>query len=249
MSWRRGRQDPGGPRQAAPAGQPLLAQATAIVVLAASTGVTVALGALFFHQHHPSGLDVAIDGHIKSVLGSHPRFVLDVVNLGQHAPVAIATIALTVACLAARRWRGALLAAVTTPAAAVLTDHLLKQLSGRTYGIGSLTYPSGHATVSFTLAAVVALLLLGPQRPRIPAAPRVLAVLAVYAVCAAQAVCLVAINFHYFTDTIGGAGTGTAVVMAAALVLDFPGRRHRAVPAQHPEPEPASQVPGPRDRA
>jgi membrane-associated phospholipid phosphatase len=41
----------------------------------------------------------------------------------------------------------------------------------------------------------------------------------VLAACAV-AVALVGLGHHYFTDTVGGAAVGTAVVLATALVLD-----------------------------
>src|SRR5450432_1536457 len=118
MGRRRWRQDPGGPQLAAPAGLPLLpllARRTAAAWLVACVTVTTALGALFFHQDHPSALDNVVDSRIQSALGRHQNLIDRLVNLGRPAPVAIMTVVLAVACLATRRVRGALLATIATP--------------------------------------------------------------------------------------------------------------------------------------
>ena len=36
---------------------------------------------------------------------------------------------------------------------------------------------------------------------------------------------MIALGFHYFTDTIAGAAVGAGTVVATALVLDLPGPR------------------------
>jgi membrane-associated phospholipid phosphatase len=72
----------------------------------------------------------------------------------------------------------------------------------------------------FVLAGCFALLLAGPQWPRIPPRLRRALALIAFAVASTVAVCLVAVGFHYFTDTIGGAAVATATVLATALTLD-----------------------------
>src|SRR5262249_61451285 len=63
------------------------------------------------------------------------------------------------ACVATRRVTGAVLAAVSTPAASVATEKVLKPLAGHLYLYS--TYPSGHTTASFALIATTAVLLAG----------------------------------------------------------------------------------------
>ena len=70
--------------------------------------VTAILGALFAHQARGSGLDTAIDTRIQVGIGGHQALLRGVARLGS-APVVIAVAgALVLACLATRRWRGAL---------------------------------------------------------------------------------------------------------------------------------------------
>jgi undecaprenyl-diphosphatase len=142
--------------------------------------------------------------------------------------------AAVLACLAARRYRGALLFAVAVPLASGLTEGVLKPLVGRTLG-GGLSYPSGHLTVVSAMAVAGLVLLFGPARPPLPATLRWLLTVVIALVVAAVAVCLIAVHFHYFTDTIGGAAVGAGTVMLTALVLDrLAGRLSRPVWAARP---------------
>jgi membrane-associated phospholipid phosphatase len=246
---RTGRQDPGGPPLApAPLRAPLLARRArvpAAAVLVACVALTVLLGLLFYHQHQPDALDAAVDDWIGSALSSSAASAVlhVVVVLGEPAWVAAMTVVLLAACLVTRRLRGALLAAISVPVAGGLSDLVIKPFVGRIYGLSSLTFPSGHATGVFTVAAVVAVLLLGPQYPRVPARLRTWLVLASYAACAAVSVTLVALDFHYFTDPVAGAATGTAVVLATAFVLDLPLLR-RLVPGWLKRSPPPSRAAG-----
>jgi undecaprenyl-diphosphatase len=126
---------------------------------------------------------------------------------------------LVAACLVTRRWRGAVLAAVAVPAAAGLAELVLKPLVGRTL-LGALSFPSGTEARVFAVAAVFAVLMADPVRPRIPAAVRLAAAVAVLLAAVAVGVAMVALNQHYFTDTLGGAAVGTAAALATALILD-----------------------------
>jgi membrane-associated phospholipid phosphatase len=102
-----------------------------------------------------------------------------------------------------RRWRLAVLA-VLTPAVAVAAVRLLKPLFGRQRG-GALAYPSGHVTVMVTVLGVVLLV----------AGMRVWTLIAA-AVYALLGIVGQAMTYHYFTDTVGAALLGTALVCAAA---------------------------------
>jgi len=105
------------------------------------------------------------------------------------------------------------------PVAIVTTEYLLKPLFGRKLGFG-LSFPSGHETVVSTMAFGAILVLTGPARPALPAALRWLLAAVAAAAIIALAPALVAIDYHYFTDTIGGAGIGLGTVLATALTLD-----------------------------
>lgn len=180
--------------------------------------VTAVLAVVFFHQSRADWLDAAVDGRIQSALGSHPSLTAWR-WFGDKVLVTMMTGALVVACLVTRRWRGAVLAGVAVLASGAITEFAIKPLIGRTL-YGGLSFPSGHATSTFALAAICAVLLAGPSRPGLPAALRLLLALAAATVAAAASAAMVARGSHYFTDIIGGAAVGTATVLLTALVLD-----------------------------
>ena len=205
-----------------PAARPLLSPAArrpALVALAACVAITAFFGLLFAHHAQPSWLDSAIDSRIRAGLGGHRVLLGRVARLGTPVPMAMMTTALVLACLATRRWRGALLVAIAVPAAEVITEYLLKPLVGRTLG-GNLVFPSGHTTGVFTLAAVATVLLTGPLRPPLPRAVRWSLVVAACVVASATATAMIALGYHYFTDTVGGAAVAIGTVLATALTLD-----------------------------
>jgi membrane-associated phospholipid phosphatase len=196
----------------------------AAVLLAACTVVTALLGIAFAGQRQPSRLDAAVDPALQSSIG-HVIVLLNVSDvLGTLIPVSLMTLALIVACLATRRWSGALLALIATPAASALTELVLKPLVDRTIR-GYLTYPSGHATSMFALAGTCAVLLIDPAWPRVRTAVRLLLTALVLLLATTVALAMVARSSHYFTDVVAGAAIGIGMVLACALALDFLGRR------------------------
>jgi membrane-associated phospholipid phosphatase len=203
------------------AGRPLLhpaARPAAAAVIIACVIVTAVLGIALAGHTQPGRADRWIDGHLEARvsgdgLAAHSAY------LGNPNWVAVICAAAVLACVLGRRFRAALLVIIAVPAAVVLTDHILKPLIDRTF-YGNLTYPSGHTTAVTTMAVAAAVVLTGPARPPLPAAVRWLLAAAVLAVIPVVAVGLVVIHFHYFTDTIGGAGVGTAVALGTALGLD-----------------------------
>lgn len=230
MSRRKLRQPPEALRPAVPGLLlPAAVRPLAGVLLAGCVAVTVFLGVRFTHQSHPGWLDGAVDARLQAILGNHRAVLIQIVRLGDPIPVTELVAALVLACAAARRWRGAVLLVIAVPAAAALTELLLKPLIDRTLG-GGLSFPSGHATGIFALAAAIAVLLI--DRPLMPAALRVLLALGAYGVAVAVAVALVSLGLHYFTDTVGGAAVGTGVVLTTAFILDRlgPWQQRRPVP-------------------
>jgi membrane-associated phospholipid phosphatase len=208
-----------GPRPLVPAAiRPLAA-----VIMVVCVAVTALLAALVAGQARAGPVDSWVDARIRSGLGGQWRGLEDLAGIGDMLPVAVMTSVLVLACLVTRRWRGAVLAAVAVPAAAGVAELVLKPLVGRTL-TGSLSFPSGTEARVFAVAAVFAVLMADPVRPRIPAVVRLTLAVAVLLTAVAVAVALVGLDQHYFTDTVGGAAVGTAVALATALVLD------RAVP-------------------
>src|SRR5215472_3225313 len=208
------------PQRRAP--RPLLppsARRPAALILAICVLVTAFLGALFAHQTQPGWLDAAIDTRLGHSVFAHWALLRRASIFGSPHPMAVMTAALVLACLATRRWRGALLALIAVPAAEVVTEYLLKPLVGRVLN-GNLVYPSGHTTGVFVLATVVAVLLTGPLRPPVPRMVRLVLVVAAYLIASATATAMIAMGFHYFTDTAGGAAVAIGTVLATALTID-----------------------------
>jgi membrane-associated phospholipid phosphatase len=223
------------------AGRPLLYPAArrpaAALVIVAVVG-TAALGLLLAGHSGSGRVDGWADGQLDARLGRFPHLT-DFIYLGDSLWVVVIVAAMVVACLLTRRFRGALLVAIAVPVAGGLTDHILKPLVGRTSN-GALTYPSGHTAAVTTMAVAAVLVLTGPSRPPLPAALRWLLSAALLALIPCVAVALVIAQYHYFTDTIGGAGVGIAVALGTALGLDAAAAR-RGAPAAPAEPDPAGR--------
>ena len=190
----------------------------AAAMLAACVAVTTVLAVLFVGRGKPGWLDSVLDPRFQALQAWFPAVVNWLPHLGTLKPVALMILALVLACVATRRWSGAILAAVAVPAAIGLAEYVLKPSIGQAIG---QSYPSGHATSMFALAAVCAVLLLDPPCRRVPGVVRLLLVFIALLLAAAVAAAMVAIGAHYVTDALAGAAVGTGVVMACALSLDL----------------------------
>jgi membrane-associated phospholipid phosphatase len=111
-----------------------------------------------------------------------------------------------IVALSQRRWRLAVVTALS-PTIAIALVQLLKPLFDRRSD-GALAYPSGHTTTMVVVLGIFALV----------------ARCALWSVLVAVSFCLLGmigqgVTYHYFTDTIGGVLLGTAIVCVAALTL------------------------------
>ena len=204
-----------------PAARPLLSDAArlpAVAVVAACVLTTALLGASLGHGAHTDRVDTAVDAGVKASLAGHHRLLLVLAWLGDLPAIIAMTAILILACLLWRRYRGAVLLAISIPAAAVITERLIKPLVGRT-ALGFLSFPSGHATGTFALATAIAVLLAGAAG--VPRVVRLAVVVTAFAIASAVAAAMIALGFHYFTDAVAGAAVGTGTVLATALVLDL----------------------------
>jgi membrane-associated phospholipid phosphatase len=190
----------------------------AAALLAVCLTAMAVTGVRSAHYRLPDWLDATFDPRIQAQLGRFPVLLTWLPDLGTLEPVAAMTLALIVGCTLVQRWRGALLAAVAVPVAIGLTEYLLKPTVGVAIGQG---FPSGHATSMFALAASCAVLLAAPSRHRLSGTVRLLLALVAVLVAAAVAAVMVANGSHSFTDAVGGAAVGTAVVLACAFILDW----------------------------
>lgn len=199
---------------------PAAVRPLAVALVAVCVTVVALLGAWVMDETRPGRLDTAVDNWVRVALGSQLSILNWLVKLGDPIQVTVMTTALVLACLATRRWRGAVLCAVSVPAAGALTEHALKPFIDRTWQ-GHPEFPSGHVTGTFALAVSCVILLAGPLRPRLPAGVRMILALAVLLAAGGVAAAVVALRFHFFTDTVGGAAVATAVVLTTALLVDW----------------------------
>jgi undecaprenyl-diphosphatase len=217
-----------------PAARPLVSDAArlpAVVLVAACAVSTALLGAGLGHERHTDRVDAVLDARVRAGLGGHHKLLEVLAWLGDLPAIAGMTAVLILACVLWRRYRGAALLAIAIPAAAVITERLLKPLVGRTL-LGFLSFPSGHATGTFALATAITVLLAGASV--IPRAVRLAAAVIAFAVAAAVAAAMIALGFHYFTDAVAGAAVGIGTALATALVIDrvmLAWRRSREPPA------------------
>jgi membrane-associated phospholipid phosphatase len=198
-------------------GLPLLAASArprAGFLLAGCVVLVAVLGAVFARQNTADRFDHAVDAPIITWFAGHQTLALWLAFPGTTIPAVVLTAALTLGCLLTGRRRGAVLAILAVPVTAVITDGLLKPLVHRTY-IGQVVYPSGHTATIAALAATATVLLLAPPRPR-----RVRSLAVAYLVCVAVVIGVIAVRFHYFTDTVAGAAVGIGTVCGLALILD-----------------------------
>jgi membrane-associated phospholipid phosphatase len=192
----------------------------AALLAAGCAVVTACLALAFGHQGRADRLDAVVDIRIQGLLHSYPGPLHLLSRLGGLLSVAELTAALVLACLLTRRWRGAVLAALAVPMAMTLTEFVLKPLVGRSIR-GYASFPSGHATAMFALAAICVVLLANPPRPRLPRAIRLLLAAGAVLVAVAVPVAMVAQGFHYFTDIVAGAAVGAGTVLLITLLIDL----------------------------
>jgi len=199
---------------------PARARRPAALVAACGGLVTLTLGLLTAGDRRPDAVDKAIDSWIQARAGAHLGVMRAFEALTNPVELAVATTLIVLACLASRRWNGAALAVASLAVVVGITDWVLKPAFGRRLH-GALAYPSGHVSSAFMLATVVVVLLLVPpgRVPRV-AARIVIAVAVALAGCAV-ALGMIGQNYHYFTDTVGGAALGISLVLAVAFLLDW----------------------------
>ena len=204
-----------------------------IALLAACVAVPATLAALLAGGGIAGRLDAALDPRVQAGLGRFPSLLNWLPRLGGLKEVALMTLALALACVATRRWTGAVLALVAVPSAVGLTEYVLKPYVGGPLDQG---FPSGHATSSFALATIWAVLLVDPPNRHLRGKLRLLLVSMAMLLAAAVAAAMIAIGAHTVTDAVAGAAVGTGVVVACALTLDLVSARARRAPAELPPP-------------
>jgi membrane-associated phospholipid phosphatase len=229
------------------------------MVLACCLVVVVVLGVLVAHQSRLDGLDRAIDSWVVRLASDHAGQMRWLASLATVIPAGGTSLVIVAACLMTGRLKGAILAATAIPVASALCDSLVKPLVRREF----LAYPSGHVTSILALTTMLTVVLILPPRPFVHGRVRLLILAAAGLAAFGVAVAVIALRWHFFTDTIGGAALGAGTVCALTLLLDLPAVSHwlhppadwllsHAVPgitwkdegsegwpARHPEPDPS----------
>jgi membrane-associated phospholipid phosphatase len=188
------------------------------VAIAVACGLVIAAQGVWIRHGMETGwLDTTVGAHLKASLGAH-HLLLDVlVWPGEPVPAVAITAALVLACAWRRRYRQALLVAVSVPLAEALTELVLKPFVGGT-SWGN-PYPSGHVTYVAALVTVLIVLLAGTGTRARPLLCAVLGFTALL-ITAADAAGVIGAGMHHFSDTVGGAAVGIGTVLVTALTLD-----------------------------
>jgi membrane-associated phospholipid phosphatase len=201
---------------------PAAARRPATILALCCIVLVVALGALFAHQTRPDALDRVVRGWILD-LRIPATDLATFSRIGGGSATAVLTAALALGCLTVRRVSGAVLAIVGVVVASALTERVVKPIVDRTITFHHyVSYPSGHTTGLFALSAALAVVLLSWRSGRRSwRTVRVAAVAAAVIVSFAVGLAMVALDFHYFTDTVAGAAVGTGAVLGVAFLLDL----------------------------
>jgi membrane-associated phospholipid phosphatase len=132
------------------------------------------------------------------------------------SPVTYGVVAVTlVYAVWRRRWQVVALAVVAPLACVLVTEVLAKPLVDRRHE-GYLSYPSGHTVTSVAALTVLVLAVSAGWSKR----HRLFAGAAWVVLVVIVAAGLVAMDYHYPTDTIGGIGVALGVTLPGALLAD-----------------------------
>jgi undecaprenyl-diphosphatase len=202
----------------------------AAAVVVGAVAVLLALGAVVHGDTVGTGFDRSVDGWFSAHVGFGTA--LWFADLGSEAVVSLLMVAAVFACAALGTVRGAVLAVAGPLLAAGLTEFVLKPVVDRRM-FGYYAYPSGHTAGFGSVMLVVVIVLLGPARGVIRTRVRrgVITAALVLALCCMLG--LIAAQFHYTTDVIGGLCLVVASVLAVALVIDAVGDRFVRLRSAH----------------
>jgi undecaprenyl-diphosphatase len=199
---------------------PLLARRreVALLIVAAAIG-TIVLGLHYAGRDRAGRIDHAIDLRLQHRLSGHLRFLGHLIRLGDPPTVVLICVVLAALFFFTGRRKAALLAVLGPAVAAGFTEFVLKPLIDRRLN-DSLSFPSGHTTGAVSVAVVIIVVLLGPNRPRWPLIVRLVVSALSLLEAVAVATALVGSGYHYATDTMGGFCVAIGMVLTVALAID-----------------------------
>jgi undecaprenyl-diphosphatase len=192
-------------------------RALACVGVLIAVGVLSWLGIRYAGQGQPGRLDRTVDGWFMAHLAGRPALWAS--DLGGPSLLSVIGLVLVLVFLIWGSARGVALVVFAPLLSICLTEFWLKPLVDRTHG-GGLAYPSGHTAGFGSMAFALVIVVLGAAGGRLTRTVRgVLVVVALLAV-AGCGVGLVASDFHYATDVVGGACLAAASTLTTALLID-----------------------------
>lgn len=192
--------------------------------------VVVGVGAHYAGTAHPGQLDEVLTSWVRSAVGDRSA-AADALTWTSSPPVVYALIAATAVAGLARRQREFAALAVASPALAVALVELAGKPLVDRHLAHYLCYPSGHAVSAVSALTVAVLGFAAGACPK-----RRLLALAVWgAGTCAVALGLVAMNYHYPTDVLGGVGVALGTALPSAVLADVAAKRRsskRSAPAR-----------------
>lgn len=219
--WNAGRVDVAAPPVATERLLNPVARRWALVVGVLAAALALALAVRYAGERKLSSFDGRIMIHIYAWYPDRRALAHRVADLGGGVAVFVTMAVLVVWLYTRRRFRAIALAVLGPTVAIVITEYVLKPAVDRRL-LGYVTYPSGHSTGVFSVATVLAVLLLG-ESWRSRAIVRIAAVVVLFAVSVLVAISLVAAGYHVPTDTAGGAGVAIGTVLLLAVLIDVVG--------------------------
>lgn len=194
---------------------PSLRRRTAAAVLVVAT-VFAVLAGRYAGGSSARWFDARTESLVEDIT-PRTRWIVTLIEVGS-PPVVIASAALAALVSLWFGFRRLALLAVVGPGLTGALATLSQPLVGRTVD-GDWAYPSGHAAGATSLALVAAFALVALLRPDPPWAATLIAGIGVLA-GAAMTVLVVAGDWHYTTDAVGGFLVAFASVLCCALLID-----------------------------
>ncbi len=198
------------------------ARATVWLVVGFCVVLTALLITVYPDMHLRRHVDRPFDAWLRAGLAGQHSLLRLVAGLGEPPGVLVECAVIIALCVVGHRWRAAALAAIGPAIAVALTEWALKPLTAHLVA-RYLAFPSGHVAATSGVAAVVAVVLLGPSRPPWPRWVRAILIAVTVLGTAAVAFAVVGLSWHMMTDTVGGICVGVATVLLLARAIEAVG--------------------------
>jgi membrane-associated phospholipid phosphatase len=219
---------------------PVALRRPALIVGVAGWLVVVLFGVLFANDRKADWFDrVVAHGLHEHVAPKNSVAAYVLLSPSTPALIYLVIVAVLVFALLRRRWELAGLAVLAPGLCVLVTEVVFKPLVDRQHG-GYLSYPSGHTVSSVSAFAVAVLTVTAGWSTRRRLLAWVVWLLVVLCLTAG----LVAMDYHYPTDTIGGFCLALGIILPGAVLVDVlssrrAGRRtptpERATPERTPK--------------